>query len=469
MHCFLGFWINDETKNRKKSPHATAASLRRTLRVVMSSSLGLSSTLCLQRGRQRRGAGKAIAVSATNAKAKRSWSSSEAKRRVWSSTSASSSASSSSSKSTRAFAFSEETQEEKSAEKEVPGEEGAGKAPNTTKMIKNEKSSGDKENHALKRDLMKALESGKKVTGKVEAVNRGGLILRVMKNKYRAFLPKSQMRSSRLKFCKTTKAELTEAEVMKQQIGNLIDVKFVEVTPKRVVCSEKSLIQENAEKKLPVGTQQRVVVTNLSDFGAFVEVINNDNSSSQEQLLSPVGLEGLIHISELSWNKVAHPRDVCRVGDELEVKVLEVANSGQRVNFSAKQMLDDPLMETLDTIMPVTMPELSFDDSDSAFASGDFDGEEGTKMEASLPGLPRICAELLSEDGVEAVIPGRTAVERRVVSQDLELWLTNVQVEDGYNLLARSGRQVQEIHVVTSLNREAIKRAIKRATRATNA
>ena len=307
----------------------------------------------------------------------------------------------------------------------------------------------------------------------MEAVNRGGLILRVMNNKYRAFLPKSQMRSSRLKFCKTTKAELTEAEVMKQQIGNLIDVKFVEVTPKRVVCSEKSLIQENAEKKLPVGSQQRVVVTNLSDFGAFVEVVDGDLSSSssseEEEQLSPVGLEGLIHISELSWNKVAHPRDVCRVGDELEVKVLEVANSGQRVNFSAKQMLDDPLMETLDTIMPVTMPELSFDDSDSAFASGDFDGEEGTKMEASLPGLPRICAELLAEDGVEAVIPGRTAVERRVVSQDLELWLTNVQVEDGYNLLARSGRQVQEIHVVTSLNREAIKRAIKRATRATNA
>ena len=291
--------------------------------------------------------------------------------------------------------------------------------------------------------------------------------MRVMNNKYRAFLPKSQMRSSRLKFCKTMKEESTEAEVMKQQIGNLIEVKFVEVTPKRVVCSEKSLIQENAEKKLPVGTQQRVVVTNLSDFGAFVEVIGEENNDDDN--LSSVGLEGLIHISELSWNKVAHPRDVCRVGDELEVKVLEVANSGQRVNFSAKQMLDDPLMETLDTIMPVTMPELSFDDSESAFTNGDFDGEEGTKMEASLPGLPRICAELLSEDGVEAVIPGRTAVERRVVSQDLELWLTNVQVEDGYNLLARSGRQVQEIHVVTNLNREAIKRAIKRATRATNA
>jgi len=443
---------------------------------MSSSSLALSSTLCL--GHQHgRGNSRGTGVVSVNTAAKRWPKVSDVKRRVWSSKSASSSRPSSSSKRIIVSAFSEETEQTektKSSKEEGPTEKGwVEKAPNNNVESKNE-SQKDKESAELKRDLMKALESGKKVTGKVEAVNRGGLILRVMKNKYRAFLPKSQMRSSRLKFCKTTKAELTEAEVMKQQIGNLIDVKFVEVTPKRVVCSEKSLIQENAEKKLPVGTQQRVVVTNLSDFGAFVEVINNDNNNSsssqeQDQLLSPVGLEGLIHISELSWNKVAHPRDVCRVGDELEVKVLEVANSGQRVNFSAKQMLDDPLMETLDTIMPVTMPELSFDDSDSAFASGDFDGEEGTKMEASLPGLPRICAELLSEDGVEAVIPGRTAVERRVVSQDLELWLTNVQVEDGYNLLARSGRQVQEIHVVTSLNREAIKRAIKRATRATNA
>ena len=462
----MTFLFLDKRFGPQNPPHETNASVRTRI-ITMSSSLALSSTLCLGHHGLLGARGK---VCPAMNKAKR-WPVSEAKRRVWSSKSASSSRPSSSSSKSSFYAFSEETEEteETKSAAEVPTKEGAGKARNQTS--KNE-SQSDKDAE-LKRDLMKALESGKKVTGKVEAVNRGGLILRVMNNKYRAFLPKSQMRSSRLKFCKTTKAELTEAEVMKQQIGNLIDVKFVEVTPKRVVCSEKSLIQENAEKKLPVGTQQRVVVTNLSDFGAFVEVINNDNNSSssqeQEQLLSPVGLEGLIHISELSWNKVAHPRDVCRVGDELEVKVLEVANSGQRVNFSAKQMLDDPLMETLDTIMPVTMPELSFDDSDSAFTSGDFDGEEGTKMEASLPGLPRICAELLSEDGVEAVIPGRTAVERRVVSQDLELWLTNVQVEDGYNLLARSGRQVQEIHVVTSLNREAIKRAIKRATRATNA
>jgi predicted RNA-binding protein with RPS1 domain len=344
----------------------------------------------------------------------------------------------------------------------------------------NEQFLGQNNNKKKKNEeLQMALERNQKCTGKVESVNRGGLILRVLQNKYKAFLPKSQMRATRLKSNSTTTDKKSEEECMREQVGKLIEVKFVEVTEQRVVVSEKLLCLERAVEKLPIGSKQTVVVTNLSDFGAFVEVSKeynkskNSNKNANDEntsLLSPIGVEGLIHISELSWNKVQHPRDVVSIGQELDVKVLEVSTDGQRINFSSKQMLDDPLMETLDTIMPVTMPELSFDEADngSPFMSGDFDGEEGVKMEATLPGLPKICAELLAEEGVEAVIPGRKAVEKRVVSQDLELWLTNVQVEDGYNLLARSGRQVQEIHVVTSLNREAIKRAIKRATRATN-
>jgi hypothetical protein len=167
-------------------------------------------------------------------------------------------------------------------------------------------------------------------------------------------------------------------------------------------------------------------------------------------------MEGLIHISELSWNRISHPRDVVRVGDEVDVKVLEVVPAGDkkpaRVTFSLKQTLADPLLETLDTIMPVAMPEPSMDEDELS--------------ETPLPGLGDICANLLLEDGIDAVIPGRQAVEQRVVSQDLELWLTNLVVDDGYNLLARAGRQVQEIHVVTGLNRESIKLAIKRATSA---
>ena len=185
-----------------------------------------------------------------------------------------------------------------------------------------------------------------------------------------------------------------------------------------------------------------VDVTSLSDFGAFVEVCDGQGEAS--------GLEGLVHISEISWNRISHPRDAVKVGQREFVKVLEVNDETGRINFSIKQTQADPLMETLETIMPVTMPEPSIDEDDLS--------------EIPLPGLPDICSSLLKEDGIEAVIPGRQAMEQRVVSQDLELWLTNVFVEDGYNLLARAGRQVQEIHVVTRLDRDAIKRAIKRAT-----
>ena len=187
---------------------------------------------------------------------------------------------------------------------------------------------------------------------------------------------------------------------------------------------------------------KEVVVTSLSDFGAFVEVCDGQGEAS--------GLEGLVHISEISWNRISHPRDAVKVGQREFVKVLEVNDETGRINFSIKQTQADPLMETLETIMPVTMPEPSIDEDDLS--------------EIPLPGLPDICSSLLKEDGIEAVIPGRQAMEQRVVSQDLELWLTNVFVEDGYNLLARAGRQVQEIHVVTRLDRDAIKRAIKRAT-----
>ena len=69
-----------------------------------------------------------------------------------------------------------------------------------------------------------------------------------------------------------------------------------------------------------------------------------------------------------------------------------------------------------------------------------------------------------ADEGVDAVTLGRQALESRVVSQDLELWMTNDKVVDGYNLVARAGRQVQEVHVKSSLSREDIKLAVVRVT-----
>ena len=314
--------------------------------------------------------------------------------------------------------------------------------------------------------------------------NRGGLILRVLNGRFRAFLPLSQMTSSRTLDVKRSrkksapkavtapiasfdddddmdlniaplapvehKASTKDATVaaLEAQVGKVIEVMVTDVNDKKIVVSERALVQERGVKKLKPGVRAAAQVVSLSDFGAFVELSQDDPQAPR--------LEGLIHISELSWSRVAHPRDVLRVGDEVDVKVLDVVpaevRKPARVTFSLKQLQADPLLETLDTIMPVAMPEPSVD--------------EDELLDTPLPGLMDICSNLLTEDGIDAVIQGRQAVEQRVVSQDLELWLTNVVVEDGYNLLARAGRQVQEIHVVTKLGRDSIKQAIKRATSA---
>ena len=356
---------------------------------------------------------------------------------------------------------------------------GAGKKP----------SGGDSKNADARKALARALESGEPVSGRVEVANRGGLILRIFDGRFRAFLPLSQMASSRTLRVKQSRAapRIVTAPVasfddededfvpppvasvdepppaakgdgqkdatvaaLESQVGKTIAVRVTAVENSKIVVSERALAMERGAGALQPGVRASGVVVSLSDFGAFVELSEDDPQAPR--------LEGLIHISELSWNRVTHPRDVVRVGDEVDVKVLDVARADAatgkpaRVTFSLKQLQADPLLETLDTIMPVAMPEPSVD--------------EDELQDTPLPGLMDICANLLTEEGIDAVIPGRQAVEQRVVSQDLELWLTNAVVEDGYNLLARAGRQVQEIHVVTKLNRDSIKLAIKRATSA---
>jgi hypothetical protein len=126
--------------------------------------------------------------------------------------------------------------------------------------------------------------------------------------------------------------------------------------------------------------------------------------------------------------------------------------NGWSYKFCRRQwsLAADPLLETLDTVLP---PPAREDGAGAAPAD-----------EAPLPGLLDICDALRAVPGIAAVTLGRRAMEQRVVSQDLELWLTNDPVADGYNLVARAGRAVQEVHVVTSLARDDIKAAVQRCT-----
>lgn len=163
-------------------------------------------------------------------------------------------------------------------------------------------------------------------------------------------------------------------------------------------------------------------------------------------------VDGLVHISEVSWDLVRDVRDVLKKGDDVRVKVIQIDVEKSRLSFSIKQLQADPLFETLDTLMP----------HEGTLNTVTSTADDVVPSEP-LRDLEQICEELLREKGIINVKIGRRVLEKRVVSQDLELWLSNMPVEGGkFTLLARAGRLVQEVHLGTSLEREGIKQAVQR-------
>lgn len=283
---------------------------------------------------------------------------------------------------------------------------------------------------------LKLHQSGALHDVKVEACNTGGLVVRL--GSITGFLPFSQIGNVRV-----SKEGKSMIEVGKDLVGKTLSVKVIEVSKddKRLVVSEKKAIWCQSVQQLKEGDIFKGKVNCVTDFGAFVDLLFPDGSY-------PV--TGLVHVSELSWDRVYNPRDVVQEGQEVQVKVMGVDLNRMRLSLSIKQLQGDPLYETLDTLMP--------QENDNEMVNEEISTEP-------LPGLAEICQELLKEDGIDEVSPGRMAMEKRVVSQDLEIWLSSAPVEDGsFTLLARAGRQVQEVHVKTALDRDGIKAAVQRVT-----
>eukprot|EP00271_Cylindrocystis_brebissonii_P006078 TRINITY_DN18635_c0_g1_i1.p1 TRINITY_DN18635_c0_g1~~TRINITY_DN18635_c0_g1_i1.p1 ORF type:complete len:606 (+),score=94.58 TRINITY_DN18635_c0_g1_i1:176-1993(+) len=329
------------------------------------------------------------------------------------------------------------------------------------------------------------LEHGGIHRGMVEACNNGGLLVRF--GSLQAFVPFSQLEPSRIQ--PDGQVEATPLiEVGRRMVGLIITAQVTDVMEEkgRLVLSEKAALAMKKIRGIQEGQVLTGRVTSLTEFGAFVDIRFPDGTYP---------LSGLLHLSELSWDTVKSPLDVLQINEEVRVKVLAVDRERKRLALSLKQLQADPLLETLDTLMPPaaapgatagaaaeglagalaiganSSTQVGSEDA-SKVASGSLrraSGEEGSGEgeEEPLPGLASICAELLKEDGIESVTLGRQAVEQRVVSQDLELWLSNAPLESGrFTFLARAGRQVQEVHVVasTATSREDIKAAVQRVT-----
>jgi small subunit ribosomal protein S1 len=176
------------------------------------------------------------------------------------------------------------------------------------------------------------LESQEIIERQVIGCNKGGVIVQV--GKLRGFVPGSQLAASRVS--DQPSANLDSDDRWAALIGQAIQLKFIEVDQKRnrLILSERAALRDwrksQREKLLNELTEGDVCqgrVINLADFGAFVDL---------------GGIDGLVHLSELSWRRVAHPREVVEVGQEVEVYVLGVDRERQRVALSLKRLQPDP-------------------------------------------------------------------------------------------------------------------------------
>ena len=177
------------------------------------------------------------------------------------------------------------------------------------------------------RRIEAAAESGEPVDGTVIEVVKGGLILDLG---VRGFLPASLV-------------DIRRVHNLDEFMGQQLECKVIELNRSRnnVVLSRRAVLEEERKEvrqqilgRLQPGQVVEGKISNIVDFGAFVDLD---------------GIDGLIHISELSWSHVNHPSEVLSIGDTVRVKVLDIDRDRQRISLGLKQTQEDPWQRVLDS------------------------------------------------------------------------------------------------------------------------
>jgi small subunit ribosomal protein S1 len=177
------------------------------------------------------------------------------------------------------------------------------------------------------RRIEAAAESGEPVEGTVIEVVKGGLIIDLG---VRGFLPASLV-------------DIRRVPNLDEYMGTQIECKVIELNRSRnnVVLSRRAVLEEERKEvrqqildRLQPGLVVEGQISNIVDFGAFVDLD---------------GIDGLIHISELSWSHVNHPSQVLEIGDTVKVKVLDIDRERQRISLGLKQTQEDPWQRIVNT------------------------------------------------------------------------------------------------------------------------
>jgi small subunit ribosomal protein S1 len=163
-------------------------------------------------------------------------------------------------------------------------------------------------------------EQNQVIEGTVTEVVKGGLMVDIG---IKAFLPGSQVDVRPLKNLEQFLGQTLRFKVLKynRKRGNVV------LSRRAVVESERDSLKVSTLKQLKVGAIVRGTVKNITDYGAFIDL---------------GGVDGLLHITDISWGRIKHPSDVLKVGQEVNVRVLKFDQEKERVSLGMKQTLPDP-------------------------------------------------------------------------------------------------------------------------------
>ncbi|MCU0787164.1 MAG: 30S ribosomal protein S1 [Verrucomicrobia bacterium] len=178
--------------------------------------------------------------------------------------------------------------------------------------------------------ILTICNEGGTITGKIKAAVKGGCIVNIG---VEAFLPASQV-------------DVTVPRNLQGLVGQTFEFKVVKINQERqnIVLSRRELIeQERTEKRQALlsdmvpGDVRKGKVKNLTDFGAFIDLD---------------GIDGLLHITDMSWGRIGHPSDMLTVGQELDVVVLDINREKERISLGIKQKMANP-WDTIESKFPV--------------------------------------------------------------------------------------------------------------------
>ena len=180
--------------------------------------------------------------------------------------------------------------------------------------------------------IVKVFEDGGLVKGKVKSVVKGGLMVNVG---VEAFLPGSQI-------------DIIPPKDLNEYVGNVYEFKIVKVNDirKNIVLSRREVIEaERAEQRaefldsVKIGDRVEWIVKNITDFGAFIDL---------------QGMDGLLHITDMSWGRINHPSEMLSIGQKVDVIILDVDKDKERVSLGSKQLQDNP-WEAIEAKFPIGM------------------------------------------------------------------------------------------------------------------